>query len=228
VRAVLCKLILVAPGRGWTHLHCLLWALLPSHFLQEATRHPELRAALGKFIDASVQACLTPGAHVESLLANLFAFDKYRAPWHVGKLSQPLPDVKENESRFLSHVEHAILRVQEHTRHGSRCCKGETGECRCSQAFPRELCECTAPHCIDAGYAAHELDPRGTLSAPLDETVVIEPRRPEIDAAAHLEAVRDLVAGVAEALPSIVEAEGACLLACKHHFCCSRFSRKFL
>ena len=176
-----------------------------------ATRHAELHAALGKLIDAAVQACLTPDAHVENLLANLFQFGSYRASWHMGRFDQPLANSEENASRFLAHVEGAISRVQVHVRHGSRCCTGSNGDCKCSQAFPREVCQCTAPHTIDIGYCGHSLDPRSSLSTQLDETVVIEPKRPRIDAAAHLDAVRKLVDSVEKAMPACDDAAGVCM-----------------
>ena len=130
-------------GKGWNHLHQLLYAMLPSWVLQAAAGDPELHDALRLVVDVCVSAELPPEVQLQSLLASLHGFYHHRGPWHTERAAHG-PDDPECKQHTAASAE----RVGVHATHGSRCRKGYNGDVCCSQCFSREIRQDTSPVCL--------------------------------------------------------------------------------
>ena len=179
-------------GKGWNHLHMLLFAMLASWMMQAAAGIKALHKPLALVIDQCIKAELPESLHLQSLLAGLHGFPKYRGPWYVARALSGV-----NSDAGADHAHHGCVRTNMHGVHGTRCRKPPHGTDKCSQCFARENLEETKPvqiRCVVddetgkktfeklAGIAPGPSRPGSGGLVQDRRVLVIEPKRPAINA----------------------------------------------
>ena len=178
-------------GKGWNHLHMLLFCMIASWMMQAAAGIEALHKPIARVIDQCIKAELPETLHLQNLLAGLHGFPKYRGPWY---LSRAVSGV--NTVVGAAHAHHACVRTNMHCVHGTRCRKPPHGTDKCSQCFWRENREETKPVqiCCVSDERGNKTFAKLEVIAPGQSRpgpgglvrdsriLVIEPKRPTINA----------------------------------------------